>query len=533
MCVSSFYYQNFYSTGPSYLVVCKTLKELPALIEMNYFLVFSVLLLQHHITSALPYNQCPKYCHCEVSNEPLIACEKGNSSLIIKLAPTIIDSLTFWESDKKGTELTINCTTFDQLAYEIGPQLNVSDLISVVYNNCPLPLNGSLSLGFSNLDGIRFATDTPIEYGTFSKDHFEGLTSLYELRLLSNTTFNLADDAFAGFSQLKKLYLHSNRINFEIFKSLPNVGKLEIGFVNGEFNLDGLKSCEKLGQINLANLEISHLTSRIFENLPASVDTILFYDNKFNTIDSNVFETVSKLSYVRFSGNFIQNWPSHFNNDNLQYFQILGDHESIPDELLSNLPKLRDVDIHCNLKSIPENLFKGSSHLNIVNLTGNQLTDLPENLLANQTDLFHLYLDQNRFDVLPENLITNLMTKPSWVTGTSFILSFKSNRIQSISEKDLRLLIRKEAEYDFSDNLITDLSVFNKFRNEFQNFERFFNFNGNPIVCDCEKIETFRRFLKNRRNIYHDYESKSLKCASPANLKGTAVIDVQCDDVEE
>lgn len=503
---------------------------------MKFFLVFSVLLLQNCMASVFLNNECPKYCVCEAnSNEPLITCEKGTSSLIIKLSATIIDSLSFFESDKKGTELTINCTNFDQFAYEIAPQLNVSDLISVVYNNCPLPIVGSLSLGFLNLDGIRFTSDRPIEYGTFAKDHFNGLSSLYELRLISNTTFHLADDAFAGFPQLKKLYLQSKQINMNVFNSLSNVKKIEIGSLNGEFNLDGFKNCKKLGQINLANLNISRLTSRIFENLPASAATIFFYDNNINTIDPNVFESVSKLWFVRFSGNIIQNWPSHFNitSEDFEYIDIIGDHESLPGELLSNIPKLKDVNIHCNLKSVPENFFKGSNNLNILNLTGNQLTDLPENLLANQTDLFHLYLDQNRFDgILPENLIRNIMTKPKWVTITSFILSFKSNRIRSISKSDLKLLIRKEAEYDFSNNLITDLTVFNKLSNKFQNFRRFFNFNGNPIICDCDKIKTFRRFLKNRRNVYNDYESDSLKCASPANLKDTAVIDVQCDDKE-
>lgn len=507
---------------------------------MNYFFVLSVLLLQCYMatpaSSNLLNSQCPRYCDCEVdSNEPLIRCEKGTSSLIIKLSATIIDSVSFFGSDHKGIELTINCTTFDQFAYEIAPQLNVSDLISVVYNNCPLPIDGSLSLAFSDLHGIRFATDRPIEYGTFAKDHFNGLSSLYELRLISNTTFNLADDAFDGFSQLKKLYFHSRQINFNAFNSLSNVAKIEIGYLNGEFNLDGLKNCQQLGQINLANLDILRLTNRIFESLPTSVDKIFFYDNNINTIDPDVFRSVSKLFFVRFSGNNIQNLPNYFNitSNNLKYFQLMGDHESLPDELLSNLPQLRDVDIHCNLKSVPESLFKGSNHLNILNLTGNQLTDLPENLLANQTKLFHLYLEENQFDVLPENLIRNLMTKPKWVTITSFILSFKSNRIRSISKSDLKLLIRKEAEYDFSNNLIVNLSVFNKLGNKFPNFRRFFNFNGNPIKCDCEKIKTFRRFLKNRRNTYNDYESNSLKCASPANLKDTAVIDVQCDDVEK
>lgn len=486
--------------------------------------------------SPLRNGQCPKHCDCKASNnEESIYCEKGDSILVIKAAATIFESYSIFELDKKGNELTINCTTFDQFAYEIAPQLNVSDLISLVYNNCSLPINAPLSLGYSSLYGIRFTTDRSNEYGTFGKNHFDGLSSLNELRLYSKMTINLADDAFDGLFQLRKLYLHSNQINFKVFGSLLNVEKIEIGLLNGEFNLDEFKNCEKLEQINLANLEIPRLSKRIFENLPTSAETIFFYDNNITTIDPDVFESVGKLWFVRFSGNIIQNFPSHFSitSKKFQYFQLMGDHGSLPDELLSNLPELRDVDIHCSLKSVPENLFKGSYNLNIVNLTGNQLSDLPENLLANQTKLFHLYLDQNRFDVLPENLITNLMTKPTWVSSVLFIFSFKSNRIQSISENDWKLLLEKNAEYDFSNNLITDLSVFNSFGEKFTNSRSYFIFDDNPIICDCEKIKEMRKYLKNEQHIFrYRFNPNGSKCASPPNLIGTAVIDVQCDNFE-
>lgn len=505
---------------------------------MKYFVVLLVLgALNSATSSPLGNGQCPKYCDCKEtnSNEEIISCKKGASSLTIKVAAVTYVSSSLFESDESGNELVINCTTFDQFAYGIAPQFNVSELIGLVYNKCPLPDDGSLSLGFSDLYGIRFTADQSSEYGTWHSNHFDGLDSLNELRLYSKMAFNLDDNAFNGLSRLRKLYLHSKQINFAVFNSLTNVEKIEIGLVNGEFNLDGFRNCEKLEQINLANLQLSRLSKRIFENLPLSVETIFFYDNEINTIDPDVFESVDKLWFVRFSGNDIQNLPSHFRipSKKFQYFQLMGDHESLPDELFSNLPTLRDVDIKCNLKSVPENLFKGSYNLNIVNLTGNRLTDLPENFLANQTKLFHLYLDQNRFDVLPENLITNLMTKPTWVSSVLFIFSFKSNRIRSISESDWKLLLRQDAEYDFSDNLFADFSVFNNLGEKFTNSKSYFIFDDNPIVCDCEKIKGFRKYLKNEQHIFrYRFNENGSKCASPANLNGTAVVDVRCDGVE-
>lgn len=513
------------------------LETLVKLIEMNYFFVLFLLgLLGSTITSPLSNGQCPKHCECGVKNyEELISCKKGDSSLTVQITKTIYDSGAIFVPDAKGKRLTINCATFDQFAYEIAPQLNVTDLIGLDYNNCPLPSNGSLSLGFPNLYGILFRTERTNDLGTFTKHHVNGLESLDELRLLSKTTtFNLADDAFTGLTQLRKLYLHSNQINFEPLKSLSNVIKMEIGFLKDGFNLDGLQNLEKLEQVNLADLQVARLSKRIFENLPTSVETIFFYDNNINTIDPDVFAASRKLFFVRFYDNIIQHFPSHFevNSDKFRYFQLMGDHESIPDEMLSNLPTLRDVDIHCNLKSVPENLFKGSYNLNIVNLTGNQLTDLPENLLANQTKLFHLYLDQNRFvDVLPKNLIKNLMTKPKWVSSVLFPFSFASNRIRNISEDDWKLLLEKNGEYNFSKNLIADFSVFNNFGDTFVKSGSFFIFNGNPIDCDCSKVNALRKYLKNEARIWRfSYEKNDAKCASPPNLKDTLVADVQCDE---
>lgn len=462
-------------------------------------------------------------------------CHKGTSNLVMKVSEITFDSSSFWEPDETGKVLTVNCTTDDQLVYEIAPTVNATGFIGLIYNNCPVPSDGrSLSLGFSNLHRFHFTSERTDDIGALTRENFDGLGFLIELRLLASSgAFNLADDAFADLSRLKKLYLHSNHINFKVFTPLKSVEKIEIGFHKGEFNLDGFANCEKLEQINLANLDVARLSKRIFQNLPVAVETIFFYDNNIDVIDPDVFESVRKLNFVRFYDNTINHFPSHFavSSDNFRYFQLTGDHQSLPDELLSNLPELRDVDIHCNLKSVPENLFKGSYNLNIANFTGNQLTNLPENLFANQTALFHLYLDQNRFDnILPDNLITNLMTKPQWVSSVSFIFSFNSNRIQSISEHDMDLLLENRAEYGFSNNLISDLSVFNNLKEKLYRYGGVFDFNGNPIDCACDKIRTFQKFLHNSgtlQNYY--YNSNGLKCVSPANLAGTSLIDVRCE----
>lgn len=499
---------------------------------MNFFVFVVLGLINLLATSTIANDQCPQHCVCDVqNNEQIISCSKDASTLTITVSETIYGSSSFFESDKRGNKLTINCLTYDQFAYEIGSSLNVSNLIGLEYDGCPLPAEGSLSLGFSDLYGIRFTSERANE--TFTSRHFDGLTSLNELRLISNTTtFHLTDDAFAGFQGLRRLYLHSKEIHFKAFEPLERVTKLEIGFVSGEFNLDGLQNLKRLEQVNVASMQIDHLSKRIFENLPESVDTIMLYDNDINIIDADVFAAVSNLNYLRFADNTIQHFPSHFNitSRNFLYFQLLGNHASISDEMLSNLPDLRDVDIHCNLESVPENLFKDSYNLNILNLTGNRLTDLPENLLANQTGLFHLYLDQNRFEVLPENLIKNLLTKPRWVSSVLFIFSFKSNRIRSISEDDWRLLLEKDADYDFSDNLLEDFSILNTFGDTFARSRSFYIFNDNPIICDCEKIATLRKYLKNEKRVWRfSYNNNDAKCASPAELKGIKVADVECN----
>jgi len=90
------------------------------------------------------------------------------------------------------------------------------------------------------------------------------------------------------------------------------------------------------------------------------------------------------------------------------------------------------LDLSCSLTEFPREIFDLADTLEVLNLTGNQLTDLPQDL-GRLHRLKILFCSQNRFEHLPESVGTcpNLS-----------MVGFKSNQIQTVSEKALPANLR-------------------------------------------------------------------------------------------
>lgn len=79
------------------------------------------------------------------------------------------------------------------------------------------------------------------------------------------------------------------------------------------------------------------------------------------------------------------------------------------------------------LKSLPENIFKGQTTLRFVHLNDNNLTTLSENIFENQHELKELHLQNNQLSALPENMHLNgnqLKSLPANVFTKQFKMSW-------------------------------------------------------------------------------------------------------------
>lgn len=199
--------------------------------------------------------------------------------------------------------------------------------------------------------------------------------------------------------------------------------------------------------------------------------------------------------------------------------------DTLPDLLLSNFTHLTIVYIiDCNLESVPENLFKNSFNLYDLSLRENLLTTLPDFFLANQNRLAYVNLSGNKFTTFANNFFINILTKPMWGSGR-FYFFFMRNKIENLNRNQISYLSQFNAYFDFRQNAITDLSVLDVLANGVKH-DNFIVFEKNPIDCTCETIQAFKRYAAITSG-YRRHINRTL-CATPSNLKGTAVINVDC-----
>ncbi|XP_037048071.1 carboxypeptidase N subunit 2-like [Bradysia coprophila] len=470
---------------------------------------------------------CPKSCDCDKLNYyKETKCSGNGSSLELILRQTsILPSPQF--THIRGNHLTVNCTTADHFAYEIVSEFNFVNLVFIRYNGCPLPLSKSFSQIHSGLYEFHFNTTESV---SITREYFNGLGNLQELFLRSSSSMDLADDVVTDLPYLIDLTIISKEINEKIFDQPSNVTALNVGGLSGEFNTEVLKKWTQLTSFSLTESKIQHLSKKLFASVP-NILTVSLKFNEITSIDSDAFESLEKLQGMSLVKNKFVNIPQRLiiKTDSFNYFRIECDEDTsldtLPDEFLSSIPNLRTVYIiACNLKSVPENLLKNSTNVYDLNMRNNALTDLPENFLANQTKLGHINFSSNRFSQSSDQFFENLLTKPIWGSDR-FNIYFMMNGFESLSRERISYLSQFRGYFDFRWNSITDLSGFDGLVKG--NEDSFINVERNPINCECLSVNAYKKYAEVTAAYYQRHINDTV-CASPLNLNGTAVINVDC-----
>ncbi len=97
-----------------------------------------------------------------------------------------------------------------------------------------------------------------------------------------------------------------------------------------------------------------------------------------------------------------------------------------------DLQGIKQLKLSCNLTTFPEAIFSLSTTLEILDLSGNQLSELPNNL-SQLNKLKILFLSDNQFTIFPE-----ILGKCTSIA----MIGFKNNQLQTISENALHKEIR-------------------------------------------------------------------------------------------
>lgn len=346
-------------------------------------------------------------CACFNGAEFEVECPRDNPRIVLRVELHRVEIECNYNSDRR--------------IYTLLPDLKLSNLSTgvidhVKFKYCPLPEGTTIKgvivdkLGIDRVQTLTFSSRSDMQ---MRREQLSGLTSVRNLRF-NGPISDLPEDAFNGVSNITTLELRSNNVHLpsNIFKNLGNLEYLELGSNNLSHLAPNIFSSQQnLKRLNLWTNNLKNLTKESFAGAK-SVTELDLSNNNIEVLQSNVFEYFEKLENINLSSNrFIELPVGLFSrNKRLNRFRLMYnriDLKTLPSGLLADLPQLEEVLIRCNIQTVPEDLFNGSSNIQNISLQSNKLTTLPITLFGSQTNLMNLDLSDNRITELPDYLFNS------------------------------------------------------------------------------------------------------------------------------
>uniref|UniRef100_A0A8C4NNI1 Fibromodulin n=1 Tax=Eptatretus burgeri TaxID=7764 RepID=A0A8C4NNI1_EPTBU len=224
---------------------------------------------------------------------------------------------------------------------------------------------------FANASGLSWLV---MQYNNLVSDtisgsaftHLEGLQRLY---LDYNSLSEIPGSLPTG---LKELSINHNRLNKLDIGYLVNLTKLRINYNSLTDLGDSLKNLQSLKLFEASGNKIKQLPL----GLPTSLRQFYIEGNEIDSVSEDYFSSMSNLSYVRLSGNKLQN-------------------SGVPSSVF-NIPSLVELDLaYNNLSKVP----LVSPNLKYLYLQGNSIEELSPSSFCHSgsySDLRVLRLDGNK-----------------------------------------------------------------------------------------------------------------------------------------
>lgn len=176
--------------------------------------------------------------------------------------------------------------------------------------------------------------------------------------------------------------------------------------IDSRESLDNFDTSELINLPALKTLELYHspfsrLTKRFFEGC-RNVENFELKLNKIDAIDTDAFEPLTNLRNFHMELNTLMSLPEGLfsQNKKLEKIEIIFNYNltAIPPGLGSYLPNLRVIRINNELTSVPNDLIRGSTQLELLDLRFTELTSLPRDLLENHSKLKTIKLHGTKID---------------------------------------------------------------------------------------------------------------------------------------
>ena len=338
-----------------------------------------------------------------------------NSNLLAKIEPQTFMS--------QVNIMTLNL--FDNVLENLNPD--------IFLNNKEL---STLRLGHNNLTHVASHTFNKLLFlYELDLDHnrlthvptalFEGLVDLTHLDLSFNLIEIIAENTLKSLSSLKTLNLKNNRLSALLNDTLKYNTNLKLIDLSNN-NLSKMasitfKGLNKLRTLHLSNNSIAHLDAQSFKWLNATQKLYLGYNklsditpaafsglaqlnelslqhNRISTIHEGGFEDLSNLRYLDVSSNNLKNIDQDAFKDlnNLYNLDLSHNQLTLLGIWTKHLRGLSNLFVSWNrLSEIQEGSLTSLTHLELLELNDNNISEWPRKLFASNTKLRTLTLKNN------------------------------------------------------------------------------------------------------------------------------------------
>lgn len=350
----------------------------------------------------------------------------------------------FCQSGDHGKVL-VDCTRRNLTTIPDGIPLNVTNLD--LSDNMITELSDSPFSGFRRLSELKL-DENKLE--SLPLNAFKGVKKLKILSLKENN-FRTCPEFGLSLEFLDELYLTGNKmhsVGVSAFQRVPNIHHLWLDFNElTEVPTDALKDLKNLEYLNLDQNKIVVIRNSSFQSLSRLITLLLFHNN-ISRIEDDAFKGLASLELLNLRNNNLEEVPVALKElKNLEQLELIYNPiEAIEDYAFEGLVKLRNLVFNWEkLKSVGHNAFAylpslqsrlrlvsvkldrfpnltGTTSLQYLTLTLNEIKELPENLCQQQKELVDLTLNFNKIVRIPD--LSNC-------TSLS-VLKIEHNKIKSI-----------------------------------------------------------------------------------------------------
>ncbi|XP_061925209.1 carboxypeptidase N subunit 2 [Entelurus aequoreus] len=375
----------------------------------------------------------------------------------------------------------------------------------------------------------------------------EDVSQLEKLIFFNNALRSIHSQAFQNLTDLSELEISGNpsleQLFLGTFSTQANLTKLHLNYnkfhtlLPGMFNsLKGLETLQMKGNV------LSELPTFLFLNLQNLRELDLSLNN-IQQVESETFPGLVRLEILKLNNNHIGNISSYTLQHVAQLTELHLEGNKISelaDETFSVLPKLQVLNLRGNRFTTFSGEVLGSenSSLTQLDLRGNRLMEL--SFLNMLTSLTHLFLASNQLSSLPEDIFRNISTleildlsenQLTWLPEIIFT-DLKSIKMiylhkNQLSRLDAKLFMDQHfiKQLYLSDNQLQNLPV--GLLDQFA-LPHMLRLHGNPWKCDCHMWYLHELVLNNSQDI--EMLDRML-CESPDFLRRRPVASIDKDEL--